>query len=293
MKRAREQQPEPRDVGKNVELRALEQPSVALPFDPDGTTPIHGEPPELAEEIERSDPRTAASDAVGRSASAPVPLRLAPPPTRSPQPPTNPAYQRIIQRLVAFRGGRNHFTLLVVSSVPGEGASTVARNLAVALGASHPGSVVLVDCNLRTPSQHVHFAIGTTVGLANVLSGNASPKDAVREMPELGIAVLPSGLTDESPPQILTVSALQSVVTTLQSHYDWVVLDGPPVTSYPDASSLAMVADGTVVVLRAERTRSEVAEKAVKTLNDSGARVLGGVLNRRRYHIPEFIYKRL
>ncbi|HPA83133.1 MAG TPA: hypothetical protein PLS95_20105, partial [Thermoanaerobaculales bacterium] len=72
-----------------------------------------------------------------------------------------------------------------------------------------------------------------------------------------------------------------------------VMLDGPPVTTYPDASSLAVVADGTILVLRAERTRSEVAVQAMKVLNNAGATLLGGVLNGRRYHIPEFIYRRL
>jgi Mrp family chromosome partitioning ATPase len=92
---------------------------------------------------------------------------------------------------------------------------------------------------------------------------------------------------------LLTVPALQGVVTSLHSQFDWVILDGPPVTTYPDASNLAVVADGAILVLRAERTRSEVAERAMKVLNEAGVALLGGVLNRRRYHIPEFIYRRL
>ena len=112
-------------------------------------------------------------------------------------------------------------------------------------------------------------------------------------MPEYGIAVLPSGRPSDNPPHLQTVSALQGVVTALQSQFDWVILDGPPVTTYPDALSLAVVADGTILVLRAERTRSEVAERAMKVLNEAGVTLLGGVLNGRRYHIPEFIYRRL
>ena len=73
----------------------------------------------------------------------------------------------------------------------------------------------------------------------------------------------------------------------------WVIIDGPPVTTYPDSSNLAVVADGAILVVRAEKTRWEVAQKAIKVLNEAGAAVLGGVLNGRKYHIPEFIYKRL
>jgi protein-tyrosine kinase len=165
--------------------------------------------------------------------------------------------------------------------------------LAVALGASHRGRVVLVDANLRSPSQHEFFQTGTADGLANVLSGAVTPAAALREVPGFGIAVLPSGRPADNPPHLQTVSALQGVVTALQSQFDWVIVDGPPVTTYPDASSLAVVADGAILVLRAERTRWEVAERAMKVLNEAGVTLLGGVLNGRKYHIPEFIYRRL
>jgi Mrp family chromosome partitioning ATPase len=136
------------------------------------------------------------------------------------------AYERIIQRLLAFRGGRRHCCLLVASAVPGEGASTVARNLAVALGESHRGRVVLVDANLRTPSQHEVFQTGMADGLAHVLSREAELTAALREVPGHGIAVLPSGRPSDNPPHLLTVPALQGVVTALQSQFDWRILTG-------------------------------------------------------------------
>ena len=169
----------------------------------------------------------------------------------------------------------------------------MARNLAVGLGESHRGRVVLIDANLRSPSQHKVFQTGSAVGLADVLSGTVELAAVVREAPRFGIAVLPSGRASDHPPHLLTVSAMQRIVTALQSQFDWVILDGPPVTTYPDASSLAVVADGAILVLRAERTRWEVAERAMRVLNEAGVVLLGGVLNGRRHHIPEFIYRRL
>jgi len=203
-----------------------------------------------------------------------------------------PPYERIIQKLHAYQGGRKYCSLLVAGAVAGDGASTVARNLAAALAHSHAGQVVLVDGNMRTPNQAFAFEIDAREGLADVLGLRVKPQTVVHQVAG-NLAVMSSGHPKESPPQILTVPALQSVVTALNAQYDWVIFDGPPVTVYPDASSLAAVADGAILVLRAEQTRWEVAEEAKKALLQSGVGVLGGVLNRRKYHIPSFIYNRL
>jgi len=296
MKRALEQQAEPRgsqeaSPSQPVEGAKETTPPLAVPFDPDATTSVRHDPLDELEDYLHALPAPAAPAV--EASPAPVPLRLAERPAPRELRPLHPAYERIIQRLLAFRGGRRHCCLLVASAVPGEGASTVARNLAVALGGSQRGRVILVDANLRSPSQHEAFQTGTADGLANVLSGAVTPAAALREVPKYGIAVLPSGRPSDSPPHLQTVPALQGVITSLQSQFDWVILDGPPVTTYPDASTFAAVADGAILVLRAERTRWEVAERAMKVLNEAGVTLLGGVLNGRRYHIPEFIYRRL
>jgi Mrp family chromosome partitioning ATPase len=79
----------------------------------------------------------------------------------------------------------------------------------------------------------------------------------------------------------------------LLSLYDWIVLDCPPVTVYPDAVNLSAASGTGVLVIQAEKTRLEVVEEANSILQDSGLDLLGAVLNRRKYHVPEFIYRRL
>jgi capsular exopolysaccharide synthesis family protein len=295
MRRAIEQQAEPR-TGQEDRPLPTAAPADAtddakLPFDQDATTPVRQDPPDEFEEFLRTQPTPDIPSV--ELPPALTQLRLAEPPSARPLHPVDPSYERIIQRLLAFRGGRRQCCLLVASSVPGEGASTVARNVAMALSKNHRGRVVLVDANLRAPNQHEVFQTGTADGLANVLSGDVALAAAVREVPEYGLAVLPSGSPSDNSSHLVTVSALREVVTALQSQFDWVILDGPPVTTYAEASSLAAVADGAILVLRAERTRSAVAEHAIKVLNEAGVAVLGGVLNGRKYHIPRFIYKRM
>jgi capsular exopolysaccharide synthesis family protein len=295
MRRALEQHAEPRK-GEEDRPPLTAAPADAtddaeLPVDQDADTLVQPEPPSEFEEFLRAQ-RPPDSPSV-ELLPAPTQLRLAEPRSAGPLHQVNPAYERIIQRLLAFRGGRRQCCLLVASSVPGEGASTVARNVAMALSTNHRGRVVLVDANLRAPNQHEVFQTGTADGLTDVLSGDVALAAAVREVPEYGLAVLPSGRPSDNSSHLVAVSALRGVVTALQSQFDWVILDGPPVTTYADASNLAAVADGAILVLRAERTRCAVAEHAMNVLNEAGVAVLGGVLNRRRYHIPQFIYKRM
>jgi len=203
--------------------------------------------------------------------------------------PIHPSYERIIQRLLAFRGGRRHCVILVASAVSGEGASTVCRNLANAVAQNHDGKVVLVDANLRSPSQIDE----ETAGLSELLTEEVKLKEVLQAAPDSALTVLGSGTPSANPQHVFSVPRLQSVVTSLHSQFDWVFLDGPPITIFPDASSLAVVADGAILVVRAEQTRWEVADEAKKILNQSGLAILGGVLNRRKHHIPKFIYRRL
>jgi capsular exopolysaccharide synthesis family protein len=205
----------------------------------------------------------------------------------------HPAYERIIQSLSTFRRSPAQGIILFASAVPREGTSTTARNTAVALGRGGSETVVLVDANLREPSQHHFFGTELTDGLSDVLRGPTSLATAVRADVAPGLSLLTAGEPHDSPPRLMTASALQGVTMALTSFFEWVIVDGPPLTRYPEAASLAASAGGALLVIRAERTRQEVAEEAKKVLADSGVDVLGAVLNRRKFHIPDFIYRRL
>ncbi len=205
----------------------------------------------------------------------------------------HPAYERIIQRLLSYRRSKRENVILVVGAVEGEGASTVARKLAISLSHNENEHVLLVDANLRNPVQHTAFGSVPADGLTDVLENQVPLSAAVKTGLGSGLALLTSGRPTDNPTQLLTQSAFHSVVSAIKTEFDWVLIDGPPVTVYPDAASLASAAGGAVLVLRAERTRMEVAEEAKRVLLDSGVDLLGAVLNGRRYHIPRFIYERL
>jgi capsular exopolysaccharide synthesis family protein len=205
----------------------------------------------------------------------------------------HPAYDRIVQRLISYRRSQRQSTVLVSSAVAGEGASTVARNLATALSHSGTEQVLLVDANLRTPVQHVQYAVERELGFSDVLRGEANLASVIRGDVGSGISLMTCGSLVKSPTQVVTVSAVQGVVMALLSLYDWIIVDGPPTTVYPDAGSLGSACAAAILVVRAESTRSEVAREAKAVLEGTGADLLGAVLNRRRFHIPSIIYRKL
>ena len=203
----------------------------------------------------------------------------------------NEAYSRLSQslnRLPVKEGGR---VLLVVSSVPGEGVSTVARNLALSLAVSCQDRVTLVDANLRTPSQHRAFDVDRTNGLSEVVVGEMELERAVPLEKGMNFALLPCGHPVTSPAQFLTVARLRSTIDALRRLSAWTIIDGPPVTLYSEACELARLSNGVILVVKAESTRWEVAGEAKRLLQQSNAQILGTILNKRRYYIPRWIYR--
>lgn len=204
-----------------------------------------------------------------------------------------PAYERIVQKLLAFRRTPRQGVILVSGALSGEGTSTITRNTALALCRGRSEQVVLVDANIRNPTQHIAFETDSAEGLVDVLKGPTSLTSAFRTDASLGLSLLTAGSHIESPANLLTTSALQGVMMALTSLFDWVIIDGPPLTTSPEGACLAAAAGGAMLVIRAEKTRQEVAESAKKVLEDTGVDLIGAVLNRRKYHIPRFIYNRL
>jgi capsular exopolysaccharide synthesis family protein len=199
----------------------------------------------------------------------------------------------IIQKLFAYRRTPRESVILVASAVAKEGTSTVARNVALALAQHRAERVLLIDANLRSPSQHRFFGLENPEGLGDVLLGPKVLTSVIRDDVAPGLSLLASGQSMASPAQLLTVASLHSVMMALLSLYDWVIVDSPPVTAYPDVATIAAACGGAILVVEAEKTRREVVEEAKRVLDTSGVDLLGAVLNRRQYHIPDAIYRRL
>ena len=195
------------------------------------------------------------------------------------------------ENLLVF--GLSTKVLLVVSAVHGEGTSTVARNLAARLADGGSSSVVLVDANFRTPSQHLALGVPRPGGLADVIRGSLSLDGALHMGSRSTPSFLSSGSEVAAPAALLATREAQKAFRELGSRFTWVIVDGPPVTACSEAAILARLANAALLVVKAEATRHQVAQQAAHTLESCGTRMVGAVLNRRHYHLPEWVYTRL
>lgn len=169
-------------------------------------------------------------------------------------------------------------SLVVTSSLPGEGKSSTASNLAIAL--TQAGwRVLLVDADLRRPRIPEYLGIEGGVGLTDVLIGRAELGDVVQLWGPNGLCVLPSGPVPPNPSELLGSQQMKHVVKRLSDDYDMVIIDAPPLLPVTDAAALAAVCDGALLVARYAKSRREHLVRATNLLASVNARVLGTVLN--------------
>ena len=166
--------------------------------------------------------------------------------------------------------------IVVTSSMPHEGKSTTAINIALALAeAEH--SVVLVDGDMRRPSLHRYLDLVGSVGFSTVLSGRASLSDALQKTRFSGLTVLTSGAVPPNPSELLGSLSARKLLTELRSQFDYVIVDSTPLLAVTDAAILAAGADGVLIMARFGQTTRDQLAHAVGNLEGVGAPLLGAV----------------
>ncbi len=201
-------------------------------------------------------------------------------------------YHRLKQQLLSSVADSKIKTLLFSASTEGEGTSTVLSNFAITL-ASDGDKVLVIDANLRSPTLHDLFSLDKKGGLTELLLGDKSLKDVIKQTNLKNLSVITSGIPHSNPFAIYESQLLDSVIEQLEAQYDWILFDSPPITTCNDSTSLAGKVDGVVMVVQAENTRWEVAQSAKERINNGKANILGVVLNKRKMHIPNWAYKLL
>lgn len=167
-------------------------------------------------------------------------------------------------------------SLVVTSAEMAEGKSTVAENIALTFAQSEK-KVILMDCDLRKPSVHVNFKASNLVGISEVLLEKVSIEEALQKHNE-NLFFLTSGKIPPNPSEMLASSAMTYLIEKLKQDYDIIVLDTAPLNVVTDAQILSTKVDGTILVVRASRTKKDVVVEAKSLLDKVGANIIGTIL---------------
>jgi capsular exopolysaccharide synthesis family protein len=169
--------------------------------------------------------------------------------------------------------------IAVTSSLPGEGKSTLAANLAIAMAASQ-NRVLLIEADFRRPSMADFFDTRGLMGLSDVLASQSSLETSVEFVGIEGLMVLPCGRRPPNPSELLGSEKMREVLVDCSAMVDLIIIDTPPLIAVTDGAIVAGVSDGVLLVVEHGRTTRHQVESSVRALEAVRARLIGSVLNK-------------
>lgn len=186
-------------------------------------------------------------------------------------------FRTLRTRLYQLRSGQPLQTLLVTSAVAGEGKTFVTNNLAQAIVHQPDRRVLIIDGDLRCARLHLSLGAPAAPGLTDYLRGDVDETAVLQHGQEGNLCFIPAGNEVTNPSELLSNGRLKKLLDHLKPVFDWVILDSPPCVPVADASILASLCDGILLVVKAGSTPTPVAQRACQELQ--GKNVVGVVLN--------------
>jgi len=194
-----------------------------------------------------------------------------------PRSPLHQAYCKLQANLKFLSSDKELKAIVVTSSVPQEGKSTVSANLAVTI-AQMGRKVLLVDADMHRPIQHKIWELTNRLGLSNIIVDRTEPRTAIKKI-MTNLHVLPSGNAPPNPLSLIDSERMASLLTLFSTSYDYVIVDTPPLNAVVDAAILGKMTDGILLVVRPGTIDTASASRAKEFLEQSGQHVLGLAIN--------------
>jgi receptor protein-tyrosine kinase len=180
----------------------------------------------------------------------------------------------------------------VTSAEAGEGKTVTCLNLGMVLTELSDRRTILVDADLRRSRMGKMLRAESREGLAEVLRGEGELGELIQPTAYPNLDLLAAGKVEhDDVGELLSQTQLQVALADLQSQYDYILVDSPPINRVSDAGSLGRALDEALLVVRMNKTHQESVEKAIRMLHASNIDVAGIVLTHRKYHIPNYLYK--
>ncbi|HEV2827455.1 MAG TPA: polysaccharide biosynthesis tyrosine autokinase [Pyrinomonadaceae bacterium] len=202
------------------------------------------------------------------------------------------SYRHLRTSVLLSTAGRAPRSLLVTSSLPGEGKTTTAVNTAVSL-AQTGASVVIIDADMRRPRLRSIFGLPNAPGLSSILSSEVSEAEAMNMVVTdavSGLNVLTAGPIPPNPAELLGSDQMRRLIALLQSRFDHLVVDSPPVSSFTDGVLISSMVDGVLLVVHGGKSSRHVVKRSRQLLHDVGAKIFGVVLNNVNLQSHDYYY---
>jgi protein-tyrosine kinase len=200
---------------------------------------------------------------------------------------------KLVQNIFLLRGEESPRVVIFAGIDSGNGCSWICAHVAEILASQKLGSVCIVDANLRTPALPELFGVSNHFGLTDALSKKGSIRDFTKMVRSDNLWLLSCGslaADAAESPSMLNSETMKARVAELREEFDYVLIDSPPLNTYADGVPVGQLADGMVLVLEANSTRREAAVKVTENLRAAQVKILGAVLNKRTFPIPESLY---
>ncbi|HSE20838.1 MAG TPA: polysaccharide biosynthesis tyrosine autokinase [Pyrinomonadaceae bacterium] len=202
------------------------------------------------------------------------------------------AYRHLRTSVLLSTAGRSPKSLLVTSSLPGEGKTTTAVNTACSL-AQTGVSVVIIDADMRRPRLQSIFGMRGQLGLSSILSSDVTESEIlamVMKDEATGLNVLTSGPIPPNPAELLGSDQMRRLIGMLENHFTHVVVDSPPISSFTDGVLISTIVDGVLLVVHGGKSSRHIVRRSKQLLTDVGAKIFGVVLNNINVQSPDYYY---
>lgn len=198
-------------------------------------------------------------------------------------------YQTIVSALPDI----DHRSILFIGSRSNEGTSTIARQLAKAVSLRMEKAVLLIDLDRSRPDLHVYANLKPEFDSEDASENGTPVEKSLCRVEESSLYVMPLFQRTMITPRTLDTAKGEAFWKPIQERFDLVIVDAPPATLFPDGLAIVSQVNGVILVVEAEKTRWQIALNVKERIEKHGGNILGIVFNKRRFYIPEFIYRYL
>lgn len=196
-----------------------------------------------------------------------------------PKSPIAESYRMLRTNVQFSNSGKELKTIMITSSMPGEGKSTTIANLALAM-AQAGSRVLIMDCDFRRSIQHKIFKISDEQGLSSCIAMGLDLIDIIKKTDFKDLFIAPAGITPPNPSELLMSERFKEILAMAKKEFDYILIDAPPVAPVTDAIVISNYTDGVLLLISYNKVAPKAANRVKRQLEVAGANILGVVLNK-------------